>query len=80
MIQNRAYPQTEGFIIESRGAKFGRGFRNWGVRFPIYSTVAGNVGKGVYDWWTNPSDGQGNPLPTREEFAPNYQETDSLIE
>lgn len=80
MIQNRAYPQTEGFIIEPKGAKFWRGARNWGVRFPIYSTVAGNVGKGVYDWWTNPSDGQGNPLPTREEFAPNYQETDSLVE
>lgn len=80
MIQNRAYPQTEGFIIEPKSAKYWRGVRNWGVRFPIYSTVAGNIGKGIYDWMFNPSDGQGNPLPTGEQFAPTYQETDASVE
>lgn len=80
MIQNRAYPQTEGFIIEPRSAKYWRGVRNWGIRFPIYSTVAGNIGKGVYDWMSNPSDGQDNPLPTGEQFASTYQETDAAVE
>lgn len=79
MIQNRAYPQTEGFIIEPRSARFWRGARNWGLRFPIYSTVAGNVGKGIYDWMSNPTDGQGNMLPTAEQFAPTYQETDAAV-
>ena len=57
MIQNRASPQPEGFIIEPKSAKFWRGARNWGLRFPLYSTVAGEVGKGVYDWMSNPTDG-----------------------
>lgn len=80
MIQNRAYPQPEGFIIEPKSAKFWRGARNWGLRFPLYSTVAGEVGKGVYDWMSNPTDGQGNMLPTAEQFAPTYQETDAAVE
>ena len=75
MIQNRAYPQTEGFIIEPRSAKYWRGARNWGIRFPIYSTVAGNIGKGVYDWMSNPSDGH-----TSEQYASTYQETDAAVE
>lgn len=79
MIQNRAYPQTEGFIIEPKSARFWRGARNWGLRFPIYSTVAGNVGKGIYGWMSNPTDGQGNMLPTAEQFAPTYQETDAAV-
>lgn len=77
MIQNRAYPQTEGFIIEPKGAGFWRGARNWGLRFPAYSTVAGNIGQGVYNWM---SSGPSNDLPTAEQFAPTYQETDSAVE
>lgn len=77
MIQNRTYPQTEGFIIEPKGARFWRGVRNWGLRLPIYSTVAGNIGHGIYNWMSpEPS----NDLPTAEEYAPTYQETDSAVE
>lgn len=79
MIQDRAYPATEGFIIEPKSSKYWRGFRNWGIRFPIYSTVAGNIGKGVYNWISGPQP-QGDMNPTREEFAPNYQETDEAVQ
>ena len=44
MISNRAYPKpTEGFIIERGWPKFWRNARNWGIRFPLYSTAAGIV-------------------------------------
>lgn len=79
MIQNRSYPTTEGFIIEPKSSKYWRGFRNWGIRFPIYSIVAGNVGRGVYDWMSGPQP-QGDMNPTREEYAPNYQETDDAVQ
>ena len=41
MIQNRTYPAIEGFIIEPQSTKLWRGVRNWGLRFPIYSTITG---------------------------------------
>lgn len=79
MIQNRAYPQTEGFYIEPKRAGLWRNVRNWGIRFPMYSTVAGNVGQGIYNWMSGPQP-QGDMNPTREEFAPNYQETDEAVQ
>ena len=80
MIKNRTYPQIEGSIIEQKSARFWRGFRNFGLRLPLYSTVVGNILQGGYNWAINPTDGQGNPLPTAEQYAPTYQETDDAVE
>lgn len=71
MIQNREYPATEGFMIESRGDKFWRGVRNWGVRFPAYTTAIGNAGMWMF--------GGGNQQATQQQWAPDYRETDAAV-
>lgn len=74
MIESKAYPKpTEGFIIERGWPKFWRNARNWGIRFPLYSTAAGIV----LDAVSSPSH------PTQKEYTAadsTYKETDAAVE
>lgn len=73
MIKSKAYPQTEGFIIERGWPKFWRNARNWGIRFPLYSTAAGIV----LDAVSSPS----HPTQKGAYAADStYKETDAAVE
>lgn len=71
MIESKAYPEPiEGFIIERSWPKF---WRNWGIRFPLYSTAACIV----LDAVRSPSH------PTQKEYTAadsTYKETDAAVE
>ena len=75
MIQERTYPSIDGFVIESKGDKIWRGVRNWGIRFPLYSTAIGLTGYEIY----NGLSGSNNEQP-QTGYDPSSKETDASVE